>query len=154
MLTEPGPWLRSQVRPDLLEAGLVCFRYDEPDHVDPDAQQEVVRALFEQSVTGPVAFVVESGPEVKLVGPKVLSYWLSLMRMRTAKLTLLAVVAPHGAIRVFFSTFAQAVRGVRGDLEVKSFPSREAALAWVRPALAAQRGAPVVPRGAAPSGIL
>lgn len=129
----------------VLSPGIVYWQYLEHDHLKPSYQGAATTAIEQQSLTGRVGVVVESGPTIRTVGLDLLTYWLEVSRRQNVKLAAIAIVSSSAAIRVAGTGFGLLTKRAGFAVAVGSYPTIGEAVEWLceetgRPLQSARKG--------------
>jgi hypothetical protein len=108
--------------------------------MDPGRQAALIDAIREESRIFPVAIVFVIDAAVRTVDFAVPSFWLRVSNDPLVRITAMAMVTDSVAVGIAARGFGAANRFRNHPLEVRTFTSEEAAVAWAKQ----------VPRPAAP----
>ncbi len=115
---------------EVAEPGLFVIRYEVAQDLEAARQSELI-ARVEQA-GGPVVMLFELAPSIRMVPMEVPTFWLGVTGRAELSIRGMAIISSSAAVRVAAGGFALAnlARGIR--IEVKTYPSLEAAIEWAR----------------------
>jgi hypothetical protein len=115
------------------EPGIYVVQYFSPADLAPALQQPLIAALVESAKQSrPTGVIFSLQSSIRGIDMDVPTFWLSVTTRSDTGLKAMAIVTTSAAVRVAASGFALANR-VRGlTLEVKTFPTEDVALTWIR----------------------
>ncbi len=113
-----------------LGEGVWRLAYPTPETMNGAASEGVLRPLVEASRAGPLVIIAVLPPEVRLVPPGLVSFWLTHFTRGGIHLAAAAVVSRSLAVKVALSGFGSAMSLSQRPVQFGTFPSFEEALAW------------------------
>lgn len=92
----------------------------------------IVATLAEASKQGPIALLAATPPDIRLVEPSMISYWLQAINSGQVRAECIGVVSKAIAVRIALKALQSALKVYGKDTLIATHPSIEVALAWAR----------------------
>lgn len=92
----------------------------------------LVAVLTAASTQGPIALVAVTPPDIRLIEPAMISYWLQAINSGQVKAQCMGVVSKAIAVRIALKALQSALKIYGKETLIATHPNTEAALAWAR----------------------